>query len=65
MQGGGGEFDTITKAIKSVPSGNTKRRSQKYAKFDIDGTAKQYGTIDSATLITECSYFMGANLNLL
>ncbi|MBA0563623.1 hypothetical protein Golob_008595, partial [Gossypium lobatum] len=25
MQGGGGEFDTITKAIESVPSGNTKR----------------------------------------
>ncbi|MBA0863749.1 hypothetical protein Goshw_025369 [Gossypium schwendimanii] len=25
MQGGGGEFDTITKAIESVASGNTKR----------------------------------------
>ncbi|KAA3460510.1 pectinesterase PPME1-like [Gossypium australe] len=25
MQGGGGEFDTITKAIESVPSGNAKR----------------------------------------
>ncbi|PPD82920.1 hypothetical protein GOBAR_DD20154 [Gossypium barbadense] len=31
----------------------------------FDSTAKQYGTIDSATLITECSYFVGANLNLL
>ncbi|XP_052878945.1 pectinesterase 1-like [Gossypium arboreum] len=30
----------------------------------FDGTAKQYGTIDSATLITESSYFVGANLNI-
>ncbi|XP_052880901.1 pectinesterase 1-like [Gossypium arboreum] len=30
----------------------------------FDGTAKQYGTVDSATLITESSYFVGANLNI-
>ncbi|KAG4116940.1 hypothetical protein ERO13_D12G198266v2 [Gossypium hirsutum] len=90
--GGGGEFDTITKAIKSVPSGNTKRviisiRPRSYKEkiriernkpfitllrdpqnmpnLTFDSTSKQYGTIDSATLITECSYFVGANLNLL
>ncbi|KAA3460504.1 pectinesterase PPME1-like [Gossypium australe] len=27
MQGGGGEFDTTTKAIESVPSGNAKRNT--------------------------------------
>ncbi|KAK8266146.1 hypothetical protein V6Z12_D12G226300 [Gossypium hirsutum] len=30
----------------------------------FDGTAKQYGTVDSATLITESNYFVGANLNI-
>ncbi|KAG8475931.1 hypothetical protein CXB51_032965 [Gossypium anomalum] len=30
----------------------------------FDSTAKQYGTVDSATLITESSYFVGANLNI-
>ncbi|MBA0773187.1 hypothetical protein Gotri_008482 [Gossypium trilobum] len=91
-QGGGGEFDTITKAIESVPSGNTTRviisiRPRSYKEkiriernkpfitllsdpqnmpnLTFDSTAKQYETIDSATLITECSYFVGANLNLL
>ncbi|MBA0621392.1 hypothetical protein Godav_007023 [Gossypium davidsonii] len=49
MQGGGGEFDTITKAIESVPSGNAKR---------------QYGTVGRATLITESNYFVGANLSI-
>ncbi|KHG24685.1 Pectinesterase PPME1 -like protein [Gossypium arboreum] len=92
MQGGGGEFDTITKAIESVPSGNTKRvivsigpgsykekiriernkpfitllgDPKKMPNLTFDGTAKQFGTVDSATLITECSYFVGANLNIL
>ncbi|KAA3460513.1 pectinesterase PPME1-like [Gossypium australe] len=91
MQGGGGEFDTITKAIESVPSGNAKRviisiepgsykekikieRNKPFItllgdpknmpNLTFDGTAKQYGTVDSATLITESSYFVGANLNM-
>ncbi|TYH40255.1 hypothetical protein ES332_D12G234400v1 [Gossypium tomentosum] len=91
MQGGGGEFDTITKAIESVPSGNAKRviisigpgsykekiRIERNKPFitllgdpknmpnlTFDGTAKQYGTVDSATLITESNYFVGANLNI-
>ncbi|XP_052878607.1 pectinesterase PPME1-like [Gossypium arboreum] len=91
MQGGGGEFNTITKAIESVPSGNAKRviisigpgsykekiRIERNKPFitlvgdpknmpnlTFDGTAKQYGTVDSATLITESSYFVGANLNI-
>ncbi|XP_017635543.2 pectinesterase 1-like [Gossypium arboreum] len=91
MQGGGGEFDTITKAIESVPSGNAKRviisigpgsykekiRIERNKPFitlvgdpkntpnlTFDGIAKQYGTVDSATLITESSYFVGANLNI-
>ncbi|KAA3460502.1 pectinesterase PPME1-like [Gossypium australe] len=91
MQGGGGEFDTITKAIESVPSGNAKRviisigpgsykekikieRNKPFItllgdpknmpNLTFDGTAKQYGTVDSATLITESSYFVGANLNI-
>ncbi|XP_052878946.1 putative pectinesterase 63 [Gossypium arboreum] len=32
--------------------------------FTFDGITKQYGTVDSATLITESSYFVGANLNI-
>ncbi|MBA0656847.1 hypothetical protein Goklo_009172 [Gossypium klotzschianum] len=38
---------------------------QNMPNLTFDSTAKQYGTIDSAILITECSYFVGANLNLL
>ncbi|KAG8475932.1 hypothetical protein CXB51_032968 [Gossypium anomalum] len=87
MQGGGGEFDTITKSIESIPSGNAKpirpgsykekiriERNKPFItlvgdpknmpNLTFDGTAKQYGTIDSATLITESSYFVGANLNI-
>ncbi|KAB1670191.1 hypothetical protein ES319_1Z191500v1 [Gossypium barbadense] len=41
------------------------RDPQNMPNLTFDSTAKQYGTIDSATLITECSYFVGANLNLL
>ncbi|KAB1671133.1 hypothetical protein [Gossypium barbadense] len=76
MQGGGGEFDTITKAIESVPSGNANaiERNKPFItllgdpknmpNLTFDGTAKQYGTVDSATLITESNYFVGANLNI-
>nr|KJB51347.1 hypothetical protein B456_008G212800 [Gossypium raimondii] len=70
MQDGDGEFDNITKAIESVPLGNAKRviisigpgsykekiRIERNKPF-ITLTAKQYGTIDSATLTTESSYF--------
>ena len=28
----------------------------------FDGMAKQYGTVDSATLIVESNYFVAANL---
>ncbi|KAG4171212.1 hypothetical protein ERO13_A12G195466v2 [Gossypium hirsutum] len=38
--------------------------SKNMPNLTFDGTAKQYGTIDSATLITESSYFVGANLNI-
>jgi len=86
---GSGDFDTITKAIESVPSGNTKRviisigagsyrekikieRTKPFITFygdpknmptlTFDGTAKQYGTVDSATLIVESDYFVAANI---
>ncbi|KHF97904.1 Pectinesterase PPME1 [Gossypium arboreum] len=85
MQGGRGEFDTITKAIESVVTGNAKcviisigpgsykkkiriERNKPFItsvgdpknmpNLTFDGTAKQYGTVDSATLITESSYFV-------
>ncbi|TYG90952.1 hypothetical protein ES288_A12G224300v1 [Gossypium darwinii] len=91
MQSGGGEFNTITKAIESVPSGNAKcviisirpgsykekikiERNKPFItlvgdpknmpNLTFDGTAKQYGTVDSTTLITESSYFVGVNLNI-
>ncbi|XP_022714477.1 putative pectinesterase 63 [Durio zibethinus] len=86
---GSGDFDTITKAIASVPSGNTKRviisigagsyrekitivRTKPFITFygdpknmpnlTFDGTARQYGTLDSATLIVESDYFVAANI---
>lgn len=89
VQGGGGDFDTITKAIESVPTGNTKRviisigpgayrekikieRTKPFitligdpksmANLTFDGTAKEYGTVASATLIVESDFFVAANL---
>ncbi|XVF11322.1 hypothetical protein REPUB_Repub08aG0017300 [Reevesia pubescens] len=88
-QGGGGDFDTITKAIESVPSGNAKRviisiapgsyrekitidRNKPFITLygdpksmptlTFDGTAKKYGTVDSATLIVMSDYFVAANI---
>ena len=88
---GTGDFNTITKAIASIPSGNTKRviisigagsyrekiridRTKPFITFygnpksmptlTFDGTAKQYGTVDSATLIVESDYFVAANINI-
>lgn len=88
-QDGKGEFKTITEAINSIPSGNTKRvivhiasgtynekvvinRTKPFVtlygepgnkvNLTFNGTAKQFGTVDSATLIAEGSYFVAANL---
>ncbi|XP_022776433.1 putative pectinesterase 63 [Durio zibethinus] len=88
-QDGSGDFNTITKAIASIPSGNTKRviifigpgsyrekikieRTKPFITFygdpknmpklTFDGTARQYGTVDSATLIVESDYFVAANI---
>ncbi|XP_027361983.1 putative pectinesterase 63 [Abrus precatorius] len=89
MQDGSGQFKTITDAINSIPSGNTKRvivyigAGNYHEKIKIDrtkpfvtfygvpknmpnltygGTAQQYGTVDSATLIVESDYFVAANI---
>lgn len=86
---GKGDFKTITEAINSIPSGNTKRvivsiaSGTYYEKIRINrtkpfvtligdannmpnitfnGTAKIFGTVDSATLIAEGGYFVAANL---
>ncbi|XVE63821.1 hypothetical protein DITRI_Ditri07aG0051100 [Diplodiscus trichospermus] len=86
---GSGQFDTITKAIASIPAGNTKRviisigagsykekirieRNKPFITFygdpksmptlAFDGTARVYGTVDSATLIVESDYFVAANI---
>ncbi|OMO55270.1 Pectinesterase, catalytic [Corchorus capsularis] len=88
---GSGDFDTITKAIASVPPGNTKRviisiglgvykekvkidrmkpfitllgDAQAIPNITFDGTAKKYGTVDSATLIVESDYFVASNINI-
>ncbi|KAK6926246.1 Pectinesterase, catalytic [Dillenia turbinata] len=87
---GGGDFKTITDALKSLPAGNnTKRVVIKIAggeytekikvertknfitfygapndmpTFVYGGTALQYGTIDSASLIVEGDYFVASNI---
>ncbi|KAK8495795.1 hypothetical protein V6N11_008308 [Hibiscus sabdariffa] len=88
---GGGDFDTITKAIASVPIGNSKRviisiapgvynekitidRNKPYVTLlgdpknmpnvTFDGTAKKYGTVDSATIIALSGYFVAAYINI-
>lgn len=86
---GSGDFKTITEAVDSVPSGNSKRviiyikggvyqekvtidRSKPFITFygapndpptiSYAGTAAQYGTVDSATLIVGSDYFVGVNI---
>ncbi|TYG60219.1 hypothetical protein ES288_D07G050700v1 [Gossypium darwinii] len=50
VQGGGGDFETITEAIESVPEGNDKR------------VIISIGPVDSASLIVESDFFMAVNL---
>jgi hypothetical protein len=86
---GSGDFDTVTEAVKSVPSGNTGRviirigggeykemvkvdKSKPFITFygesgdmpriSYDGTAKEYGTWDCATVVVESNYFMAVNI---
>lgn len=88
-QGGGGDFKTINEAIKSIPTGNTKRVIIKLAPGEykekvtidkkkpfitlmgdpkampvltFDGTAAQYGTVNSASLIILSDYFIAENI---
>ncbi|KAL4348367.1 hypothetical protein GQ457_17G018700 [Hibiscus cannabinus] len=90
-KGGGGNFDTITKAIASVPIRNRKRviisiapgvykekitidrnkpfitlmgNPKNMPNVTFDGTAKKYGTVDSATIIAFSNYFVAAYLNI-
>lgn len=85
----GGEFKTLTDALKSVPEKNTKRVIIKMAPGEykekvtldkkkpfitlmgdpkampvltFDGTAAQYGTVNSASLIILSDYFIAVNI---
>ncbi|CAM8905918.1 unnamed protein product [Rhodiola kirilowii] len=87
--GGGGDFKTITDAIKSIPQGNARRviiqigpgvykekikidRTKPFVTFlgnannmptlTYGGTALEYGTVDSASVIVESDYFVAANI---
>lgn len=89
--GGGGDFKTVSDAIKSVPADNKNRiiisigpgnyterikidRNKPFITLYGDptnppvlissGTALQYGTVDSATLIVESDFFSGVNLKV-
>ncbi|KAI9173486.1 hypothetical protein LWI28_025801 [Acer negundo] len=88
-QDGTGDFKKINDAIKSIPSGNTRRviiwigAGEYREKITIErtipfvtfygspnamptitqsGTALQYGTVDSATVIVQSDYFVAANI---
>ncbi|KAF3540917.1 hypothetical protein F2Q69_00018519 [Brassica cretica] len=85
----GGEFKTLTDALKSIPEKNTKRVIIKMAPGEykekvtidkkkpfitlmgdpkampvltFDGTAAQYGTVNSASLIILSDYFIAVNI---
>lgn len=85
----GGEFKTLTDALKSIPEKNTKRVIIKMAPGEYkekvtidkkkpfitlmgdpkampvltyDGTAAQYGTVNSASLIILSDYFIAVNI---
>ncbi|KAJ0233831.1 pectinesterase 48 [Hirschfeldia incana] len=85
----GGEFKTLTDALKSIPTKNTKRVIIKMAPGEykekvtidkkkpfitlmgdpkampvltFDGTAAQYGTVNSASLIILSDYFIAENI---
>ncbi|GLT54866.1 hypothetical protein SLA2020_280280 [Shorea laevis] len=87
----GGNFNTVSDAIRSIPPGNTKRvivyigpgvyhekikieRTKPFVTLygspgnmptlTFSGTAAQYGTVDSATLIVESDYFVATNIIL-
>ncbi|XP_059462129.1 putative pectinesterase 63 [Corylus avellana] len=87
----GGNFNTVSDAIKSIPPRNTKRVivhigpgvyneriridwTKRFVTFygspanmptlTSSGTAAQYGTDDSATLVVESNYFVAANIIL-
>ncbi|KAJ0079077.1 hypothetical protein Patl1_23792 [Pistacia atlantica] len=63
---GSGDFKTVTNAVKSIPSMNTKRTIIKIGrgmpKIVFDGTAAKYGTVDSATVAVESDYFVAVNI---
>ncbi|PHT48555.1 hypothetical protein CQW23_12763 [Capsicum baccatum] len=87
---GSGNFKTLTEAINSIPTGNTRRviiwigggnytekvtieRTKPFITLYGDpknvpniifhGTAKEYNTVNSATVIVESEYFSAVNIN--
>uniref|UniRef100_A0A803MVL0 Pectinesterase n=1 Tax=Chenopodium quinoa TaxID=63459 RepID=A0A803MVL0_CHEQI len=56
-QDGSGKFKTISDAVKHVKIGNTNVPTITFA-----GTAAEYVTVDSATLIVESDYFVASNI---
>ena len=59
---GGGEYEEKIKIDRDKPFITFYGSPEDMPKLSFDGTAAEFGTVDSATLIVESDYFMAVNI---